>query len=771
MKSFLRSIQIERLLLFEGGSETFRKTEKYLAAQEIGWEPIASAAGLKGRPDCIAILPLGVDTIPEVLQTFEALRIGNLGLPRIVIATDLHLSPDFLGAIRKLPVAGIVDLAAGGRFTRFPEPGKLQPETFTDAYRSLLLLLDGYLKGNLSLLFHHNTICDTVVNTSPIALCVTDPGGRIIFFNMSEEYLRKYAVSLESVYGKRVYDFTREPEKLHELYEKVLRGDAAEKSELLVTYGEHDFSFSVTARKLALYDTDAVLLTGINVTRQRQTEGLLHETEEKYRFLVENSSEGICLVSRDRILYANPRFNRIFAIPENESAGGMSALELVQGDDAAVLQGILAREPEKLPATVELAGLRKNGGRIDIELTISAFSMKNERFLQVIVRDITETKKIWQNILQYERLSAIGELVSGISHEFNNIITSIRGYIQYSLTGSQDRAAMNETLRTIDSLTEHGANIIRKLGMLSRQEITNREACSLVDLTEGILSIQERILLQEGITLHRQYHADPAVFVDRALMHQVLLNLIVNATHAIRPLGKGSITITIDQDDSNAVIAVHDTGTGIDPSIGESIFLPFFTTKKDRNNDVLGTGMGLPISKNIVEQHGGSISFKSSPEYGTEFTVVLPRHSSGAAAGHDIAPADTLREPDASRMAALIADDNTGVRDLLRTILTTIGLRTVDCATNGEEAVRMAQAARYDIIFLDVSMPVLSGIDAFKIIRERNPAQRVVFVTGLFQEKQIQDQVRDRSAYGYITKPFDIIEIRKIITGIACKEQ
>ncbi len=771
MKTFLRSTHTERVMLFGKTSETFRKTEKYLASHEIGWEPISSVAGLKGRPDDIAILPLGVDTIPEILQAFETLRIGNLGLPRIVIATDLNLSPDFLGAIRKLPVAGIIDLAAGGRFTRFPEPGKFQPEVFTDAYRSLLLLLDGYLKGNLSLLFHHNTICDTVVNTSPIALCVTDPVGRIIFFNMSEEYLRKYAVSREGVYGKRVYDFTREPEKLHELYEKVLHGDAAEKAELLVTYGEHDFSFSVTARKLVLYDTDAVLLTGINVTRQRQTEGLLLETEEKYRLLVENSSEGICLVSRDRILYANPRFNRIFSIPENETAGGMCVFELVQNEDAAALEAMLARGPEKLPATVELAGIRKNGGRIDIELTISAFSVKNERFLQIIVRDITETKKIWQNILQYERLSAIGELVSGISHEFNNIITSIRGYIQYSLTGNQDRAAMNETLRTIDSLTEHGANIIRKLGMLSRQEITNREACSLADLTEGILAIQERILLQEGITLHRQYHADPVVFVDRALMHQVLLNLIVNATHAIRPLGKGSITITIDQDDSNAVIAIHDTGTGIDPSIGESVFLPFFTTKKDLNNEVLGTGMGLPISKNIVEQHGGSISFKSTPDYGTEFTVVLPRQAGRIAVAQEPGPAQALREPDASRLAALIADDNTGVRDLLKTILTTIGLNTVDCATNGEEAVRMAELARYDIIFLDVSMPVLSGIDAFKIIRERNPAQRVVFVTGLFQEKQIQDQVQNEKAYGYITKPFDITEIRKIITGIACREQ
>lgn len=591
--------------------------------------------------------------------------------------------------------------------------------------------------------------------------------GRIIFFNMKEINLKKYSVKIEEVYGRNIRDFAAFGDAVDSLYRDIRDSDDVCKSEIIVTHNNASYNLSVTAKKMSMYDTDVVLLVGVNITQQRRTEGLLAESEIKYRLLVENSSEGICLIKKDSVVYANPRFLKMFALDRETGIHTVSLHDLIAAGDFTVVENILSRGSEIMPKTVEVRGIRADRGTLDIELTFSWFTMDNDDFFQIIVRDITETKKLWQNILQYERLSAIGELVSGISHEFNNIITSIRGYIQYSLTTEQETEEMRGTLKIIDGLTENGANIIKKISMFSKQEIENREYCRLGDVMEDMLSIQEKIFFRESITLRKEYINNPEVCIDRALMQQVFLNIIVNAVHAIRPHGSGTITITIDCDADDAVLRFHDTGTGIDPAIGDDIFTPFFTTKKGPNNDVLGTGMGLPISKNIVEQHNGTISFKSDPGNGAEFTIRLPLQKAPEPAQHASRDADTNEEQDISSLRVLLTDDNTGVRELLKTILSTIGVRDIAIAVNGQEALTLSTSGNFDIIFMDVSMPVMSGTEAFRRIRKEKPDQRIVFITGLFQEGQIKDQVENESAYGYITKPFDIMEIKKIIKSIA----
>ncbi|HPJ40070.1 MAG TPA: response regulator [Spirochaetota bacterium] len=766
MKIYLRSNNIDPLLYFNAGGRLQGPMMDYLESLNVPLHEVPAFQEISESSGGALVFPVSIDTIPHTVQLIELLRTGVKDLPRIIIATDLYLPGHIIELMKQCGVEGIIDLFEGGRFTYFTPRNHHNRDRFENLYRELLVLIDNYLKGNLSLLFSHNTICNAVVNTSPILICVTDMAGRIIFFNMKEKNLKKYAVNIEEVYGKNIRDFTAHADTIESLYRDISDSNDVCTSEIVISHNNSSYNLSVTAKKMSMYTTDVVLLVGVNITRQRKTEELLAESEIKYRLLVENSSEGICLIKGEAIVYANPRFMKIFGIDQNSEIHHILLRDLITEDDNNIVEAILSRGSDVLPKTLEVRGRRINSDIVDIELAISCFTMDNENFFQIIVRDITETKKIWQNILQYERLSAIGELVSGISHEFNNIITSIRGYIQYALTTEQEPEEMRGTLNIIDGLTEHGANIIKKISMFSKQEIENREYCRLGDVIEDMLSIQEKIFFQESITLKKEYISNPGVCIDRALMQQVFLNILVNAVHAIRPIGKGTVTITIDSQHSDAVIRFHDTGAGIDPSIGDDIFTPFFTTKKGRNNDVLGTGMGLPISKNIVEQHNGTISFTSTPGSGTEFTIRLPLQETPESLpqrGHET----DVEEQDISSLRVLVTDDNTGVRELLKNILATLGVRDIAMAVNGKEALGMAAAETYDIIFMDVSMPVMSGTEAFRMIRKEKPEQRIVFITGLFQEGHIKDQVDNESAYGYITKPFDIMEIKKIIKSIA----
>jgi CheY-like chemotaxis protein len=174
--------------------------------------------------------------------------------------------------------------------------------------------------------------------------------------------------------------------------------------------------------------------------------------------------------------------------------------------------------------------------------------------------------------------------------------------------------------------------------------------------------------------------------------------------------------------------------------------------------------MGLSISKNIIEQHSGRIYFYSIPGKETEFVIELPKFSS-AYLPNEI---EISCEPkNIANLSVLIVDDDEAIRDLFKTLLQSLGIATISFATNGYEGYSLCKDSNFDIVFMDVSMPVLSGIDAYKMIKEEKPQQKVVFITGIFYEDQIKELVDKEKAYGYIKKPFDIREIKALLYSIA----
>ena len=710
------------------------------------------------------IIPLSIDTIPQALEALEALRQKILSCP-VILATDLYLTKDLRESLQQSGIRGLLEFYQDSVYTQLDE----KPEYFSDftlLYRELLSLIDAYMKGNVFLLFKQNSLCNTLVKISPLIVCVIDLTGKILFLNMKELVMKRFPKLIGDITDKRIHDFTSHPDKIDYMIQSLTRPEDpldVYETDLLINYDETNYNFTVSAKKLLLYNMTVILLIGINVTEQKRTEEKLRESEKKYRMLVENSTDGICIIKDEKIIYANPRFLHIFNLDSTDFTEPLKFTDLIVKEERIIFSRacLYKIHPNE---TIEMRGLKKCGSVIDLEIALSSFHMFEDSFFQIIVRDITLTKNLWRGIVQSEKISAVGELVTGISHEFNNILTSLRGYTQFAMNNANNPVIIRESLEIIDRMTLQGAGIIKKLGLLTRQEIVNREDIFLTEIVDDILSIQEKVLLHEDIQIHRKYFNNPRIHADRGLIQQVFLNLIVNAIHAIRPKKKGIITVTVDNDDQWAKMTVHDTGQGIDPTIAEEVFTPFFTTK--REGDIIGTGMGLAISKNIIQQHNGDITFKSTPGIETEFTLKLPVYTDKSSDPIIQSKPLSLDEQILPDLPVLIADDDPAIRELLKTILSTYGITDITMAKNGLEALEYAESKDFFVIFLDISMPVMSGLQAFQKISLIKPDAKIVFITGLFQELQIREMSEKQNAHGYIIKPFDIAEIKKLIRAL-----
>jgi CheY-like chemotaxis protein len=268
-----------------------------------------------------------------------------------------------------------------------------------------------------------------------------------------------------------------------------------------------------------------------------------------------------------------------------------------------------------------------------------------------------------------------------------------------------------------------------------------------------------------SLTLVREFRANPTVLADAALLGQAVRTVLGICANLHASDTAGTITVSIDQDDENGVIAFT-SGIAGDISPVDEARIPDICCKSmhERERDI--SLLGLAGVTKIMGLHHGSFIVDPGDGGNTTISLALPRHED---------PPAPLPEPGAHgapatkpgrEISVLIADDDISIRELLKTVLSSIGVTRCDSAANGEEACMRAMENDYDLIFMDVSMPVLSGLDAFKKIRAVKPAMKIIFITGLYQEDEIVEKLYKDNAYGYIRKPFNIAEIKKIVTGI-----
>jgi two-component system NtrC family sensor kinase len=409
------------------------------------------------------------------------------------------------------------------------------------------------------------------------------------------------------------------------------------------------------------------------------------------------------------------------------------------------------------PGQFESVVVRKDGERRHITITYSC--PQRSREVLCLIRDATEEKQLQQQLVQSEKMGAIGQLVSGVAHELNNPLASIAAFAQLMLADANLNAEDRHATEVISGEARRASRIVNNLLTFARQHKAEKTYADINKVVENTLELRSYDLSVRGIVLERAY-ADPppSTMVDAYQLQQVILNLVTNAEQAMvaTERARHRLMVRTRSDGSAIRIEVEDTGPGIPAESLERIFNPFYTTKPVGH----GTGLGLSISLGIISEHGGRIWAENVASGGTRFCIDLPR-----VAGHDGAPAMPT-EPlpiAAASLNVLIADDEAPIRHALTRYLERKGHAVVAVAS-GSEAIAAASNALFDAVLLDMRMPDISGKQVFERWLEDQPelARRVVFLTGDIVSADLQ-QFLAGTARPFVAKPFDLDAVLQLL--------
>jgi signal transduction histidine kinase/ActR/RegA family two-component response regulator len=371
---------------------------------------------------------------------------------------------------------------------------------------------------------------------------------------------------------------------------------------------------------------------------------------------------------------------------------------------------------------------------------------ENDLFLgrRVSNRDITDRKRLEDQLMHSQRLESIGTLAGGIAHDFNNILTAITGYGHILKMKAKEGDPSKAYIEQILASAERAANLTQSLLAFSRKQISAPEPVKLKGIIENVKRVLQR-LIGENIELRTEVQGEElTAMADSAQIEQVLVNLCTNARDAMpeggvlavkmkrvsgdkmhKTIGTEAEGLSIKHDKGYAEITIIDTGTGMDEKTRERIFEPFFTTKEVGK----GTGLGLSMVYGIIKQHHGHISVDSEEGKGTTFRIYLPLTET--AVSKDIKTAEAATAITGGPETILLAEDEDAVRKLTRIVLEEFGYTVIE-ASDGQEAVSkfMENKDRIGLFLTDIVMPVMNGREAYERIKKIKPKLKVLFASG-----------------------------------------
>ncbi len=384
-------------------------------------------------------------------------------------------------------------------------------------------------------------------------------------------------------------------------------------------------------------------------------------------------------------------------------------------------------------------------------------------FIIIIIGEL-DVEELKNKLSQSNRMAGIGTLARGVAHEFNNLLGGILGYAQLA-QGTDNIKDYRKCNTVIFEVGQRAQEIIGNLLSFARREPDKIESIALGHLVAEVIALIERELKKSDIDVQIDIANNCILNTDVAELQQVLLNLCINAMHAMMENNGGRLSINAQALDDNVHIMVQDTGAGISADVIEQIFDPFYTTKGSIGmGNMTGSGLGLSVCYGIVKKLGGEISVSSCVGMGTTFTITLPTNTV-----EELQPRmknTTLSdfiEPEKTSVRILVVDDEAVIRNLLKDTLLTDG-HEVQVETNGFAAVERARHFEPDIAIVDAQMPGLSGLEVYHELLQDHPTIKFLMITGKAGD-EYKDYARKIKGLGLdvISKPFDLIQIRRIL--------
>ncbi len=394
--------------------------------------------------------------------------------------------------------------------------------------------------------------------------------------------------------------------------------------------------------------------------------------------------------------------------------------------------------------------------RRDLEM----YSADLENQVRLRTRELEDAQN---QLVQAEKMSAVGLLVSGVAHELNNPLAGVVGYSQLLLKADTDDR-VRRGLEKIAREAERCKKIVQNLQTFARKHAPQKDYVGVNGILESTLELRSYQLKVDNIEIVHDLDPElPKTMADFHQLQQVFLNIIINAHQAITSRGRGGrLTLRSRRRDDDIVVELQDDGPGIPPDVVGRVFDPFFTTKEVGQ----GTGLGLSICYGIIQEHHGSVSARNAPEGGAVFTVELPIIEPKERVHSDDTPAETPDVAPSPGRNILVVDDELAIIDILYQVLRAEGHR-VDTALNGTVALKKIQKERYDLIISDLKMPGMGGKELFEKIREidLDLARRVIFSTGDVVSVDTREFLQ-KSGNNFLQKPFEIETIRKVVQSV-----
>jgi PAS domain S-box-containing protein len=689
--------------------------------------------------------------------------------PEIVIA-DHHL-PQFSG-VAALQVAR--ELAPGAPFILLT--GSLDEETAVEYMKAGAA--DYVLKDRLArlgpavvgALQRRHTAewmrwLSHAVEQSPAAVLITDPAGVIQYVNQRfteiSGYTRSEALGRSASFLK---SGQTPPEVYEALWATIMSGDTW-KGEIQNRRKSGELYWDHSVISPLRDGTGAIThFLGVqeDITERKRMEQQLREREEYFRSLIEQAMDIIAVLDASgAIRYASPSVSQLLGYAPEELVG-RQMLDLVHADDAEATlkvfaEGVATRKGGRL---LEVR-FRHKDGTFRILEAVGRYLLDDPVVHGVVInaRDVTERRSLERQLLQAQKMEAVGRLAGGVAHDFNNVLTAIFGYVGLLLDGLPTLSPLRPDLEDIRKAAEHAAGLTHQLLAFSRKQVLELRVLDLNELMTDMDSLLRRLLGEDIEVVTKLDATLGAVRADAGQLEQVVVNLAVNSRDAMPEGGRLTIeTRNAELDDSYVrehvpvqpgsyvMLALSDTGTGMSAETLSHLFEPFFTTKEPGK----GTGLGLATVYGIVKQIGGYVWCYSELGHGTTFKVYLPRVDAPV----DHVPVRAAARPTHGSETVLVVEDEPALRALTRRVLEKHGYTVLEAST-ADAASRLARdhARPIHLLLADVVLPGASGPALADELLAQRADLKVLFMSGY-----TEDAIGHRGVLApntrFINKPF-----------------